>query len=78
MDERQYQLYLRLTERFQELLRRSDRSYFLLEAGKRFFWQGEYGDAIVYLQRGMDQAYRERSLNIIMQCCIFWVTASAT
>ncbi len=71
MDERQYQLYLRLTERFQELLRRSDRSYFLLEAGKRFFWQGEYGDAIVYLQRGMDQAYRERSLNLIMQCCIF-------
>ena len=28
MDERQYQLYLRLTERFQELLRKSDRSYF--------------------------------------------------
>lgn len=52
MDERQYQLYLRLTERFQELLRKSDRSYFLLEAGKRLFWQGEHGDAIVCLQRG--------------------------
>ena len=71
MDERQYQLYLRLTERFQELLRKSDRSYFLLEAGKRLFWQGEHGDAIVCLQRGMDQAYRERSLNIMTECCLF-------
>ena len=73
MDERQdAQLYLRLTERFQELLRKSDRSYFLLEAGKRLCWQGEHGDAIVCLQQGgWEQAYRERGLNIMTECCLF-------
>lgn len=69
MDERQYNLYLCLTEQFQELLRMSDRSYFLMEAGKRPFWGGDYAKAVVCFRRGMDQAYREGSLRILLECC---------
>lgn len=69
MDDRQYNLYLCLTEQFQELLRTSDRSYFLLAAGTLPFWRGDYEKAVVCFQRGMDQAYREGSLRILLKCC---------
>lgn len=69
MDERQYNLYLCLTGKFQELLRASDRSYFLLMAGRQPFFNGDYTKAVLCFQRGMDQAYREGSLQIMMECC---------
>lgn len=69
MDERQYHLYLCITGKFQELLRISDRSYFLLIAGNHFFFQGDYTEAVLCFRRGMDQSYREGSLQIMMECC---------
>ena len=69
MDDRQYSLYLCLTGKFQELLCVSDKSYFLLEAGRQPYFQGDYAKAIACLKRGMDQAYREGSLRIMMECC---------
>ena len=69
MDDRQYNLYLCLTEQFQKLLRTSDQSYFLLEAGKRPFWRGDYARAAACFRQGMDMAYREGSLLIMMECC---------
>ena len=58
MDDRQYNLYLCMTEQFQELLHVSNRSYFLLAAGTRPLWRGDYEKAAICFQRGMDQAYR--------------------
>ncbi len=69
MDERQYNLYLCLTGRFRELLRASDRGYFSLMAGMQPFFQGDYAKAVMCFQRGMDQAYREGSLRIMLECC---------
>lgn len=69
MDDRQYNLYLCMTEQFQELLHVSNRSYFLLAAGTRPLWRGDYEKAAICFQRGMDQAYREGSLRILMKCC---------
>ena len=69
MDDRQYNLYLCMTEQFQELLHVSNRSYFLLAAGTRPFVAGDYEKAAICFQRGMDQAYREGSLRILMKCC---------
>lgn len=69
MDERQNSLYLSLTGKFSELLKISGRSYFLLEAGKRFFYKGDFTRALSCFQRGMDQAYREGSVRILMECC---------
>lgn len=69
MDERQYSLYLCLTKQFEKLSQISERSYFQMEEGKRSFYQGEYARAIACFQRGMDRAYREGSLRIIMECC---------
>lgn len=69
MDNRQYNLYLCLTGKFQELLQVADQSYFLLEAGMQPFFRGDYTKAVVCFRRGMDQAYREGSLRIMMECC---------
>ena len=32
-------------------------------------WRGDYEKAAICFQRGMDQAYREGSLRILMKCC---------
>ena len=68
MDAQQRNLYLCLTGQFQELLRVSDRAYFLLEAGRMAYWQGDYGYAVVCLQQGADRAGREGSLPVMMRC----------
>ena len=68
MDSRQYNLYLCLTGQFQELLRVSDQAYYLLEVGRRAYWEGNYGYAVSCLQQGADRASREGSLVVLMYC----------
>ncbi|MGM9641312.1 MAG: tetratricopeptide repeat protein [Faecousia sp.] len=69
MDNRQKSLYLCLAGEFEELLLSSDRGYFLQEAGRRALWQGNYGAAVKYLQTGMERAFQEGSLMVILSCC---------
>lgn len=66
MDSRQYNLYLCLTGQFEELLRVSDQAYYLLEVGRRAYWQGNYGYAVACLQQAADRASREGSLLVLM------------
>lgn len=69
LDDRQRSLYLCLSGEFEELLRVSDRGYFLQEAGKHALWSGNFNTAVKYLQLGMERAFREGSLPVIMSCC---------
>lgn len=57
--DRQRSLYLCLSGEFEELLRVSDRGYFLQEAGKHALWSGNFNTAVKYLQLGMERAFRE-------------------
>ncbi len=68
MGTNQRNLYLCLTGQFQQLLCVSDRAYFLLEAGRSAYWQGNYGYAMDCLQLGADRAGREGSLPVMMRC----------
>lgn len=70
MDDRQHNLYLCLTEQFQELLRAADQSYFLLKAGLQLYCCGKYANAVSCLQRGMERACQEGSLPVQLECCI--------
>lgn len=69
MDIRQYNLYLCLTGQFEELLRVADKSYFLVMAGMQPYFQGDYGKAVACFQQGLNMAFREGSLRIMMECC---------
>lgn len=69
MDSRQKSLYLCLAGEFEKLLHRSDRSYFYQEAGKDALWRGNYSAAVKYLQTGMERAFQEGSLAVMMSCC---------
>lgn len=71
MDTRQRNLYMCLTRQFQELLRVSDRSYFLLEAGKWAYSQEDYSFAVVCFQRGLEQAAREGSVYVQFWCRLY-------
>lgn len=68
MDAKQHCLYLCLTGQFQQLLRMSDRAYFLLEAGRRAYWKGNYAYAMDCLRQGADRAGQEGSLPVMMRC----------
>lgn len=70
MDDRQRDLYLCLTEQYHELLRATDRSYFLMKVGMQLYCQGKYADAVVCLQRGMERACQEGSLPVQLECRI--------
>lgn len=70
MDDRQHNLYLCLTEQFQELLRTTDQSYFLLKAGVQLYCCGKYANAVSCLQRGVDRACQEGSLPVQLECRI--------
>lgn len=70
MDDRQHNLYLCLTERFHELLRATDQSYFLLKAGIQLYCTGNYVDSVSCLQRGTERACQEGSLPVQLECRI--------
>lgn len=71
MDTRQQSLYLCLKGRFQDLLRITDRSYFLLQVGKHAYWRGDYSYAVACFQQGTERAAREGSLPVMMLCRLF-------
>lgn len=71
MDSRQLSLYLCTQGRYEELLQMPIRSFFLLEAGKHSYWQGEYSVAMTYLQQSMQRASEEGSFPVMMYCALF-------
>ena len=71
LDERQQKLRLCILGAYGDLLPKADQSYYFLEAGKHFLWQGSYGDAVNCLQNAKEKAYWEGSLPVQMESCAY-------